>query len=309
MNATFFALNSTYVGQHRRWHVVINSVLTISVALLASACGSSAPKKTPDAPHEAARNDAQTSEIPEDLKEDVARSSQIGQAIFSLDTISAAGTDLLFKNVKDPGSKKLGGYITLPDMDDDGNFKKAYIVRFFTEDEPPRIAFEMRFTKESKPTFDAFDPPQAASPKFVDLVHARQVAINALPSSSQPINPVLIPGAARGEKGLLVYLLAGTAKPNVAVLGQHFVALVPFGAKSVSYMEPLSKSMIEIPTVTPDGEKASALVVTHMVTEYPLETHVFASMVADVPIVVVTNRGEWLVDGPKISFRSPTKKK
>jgi len=298
-----------YSAKQSHLSVIARSMLVGVSALLISACGGSAPKKTSDTAQETARADAQPAEIPADLKDDVARSSQIGQAIFSLDTISAAGTDLLFANVKDPGSKKLGGYITLPDVDDDGNFKKAYIVTFFTEDEPPRIAFEMRFTKDSKPTFDAFDPPKAASAKFVDLVHARQVAIEALPSSSQPINPVLIPGAARGEKGLLVYLLAGTAKPNVAVLGQHFLALVPYGATDVSYMKPLSKSAIEIPTLSPDGEKAAALTVTHIVTDYPLETHVFASMVADVPIVVVTNRGEWLVDGPKISFLGPPKAK
>jgi hypothetical protein len=288
---------------------MIRSMLIGGIALSISACSGSTSNKAPDTPRETPPATTQAPAIPADLQEDVARSSQIGQAIFSLDAVSAAGTDLLFSKVKDPGSKKLGGYIALPDMDDDGNFKKAFIVSFFTEDEPPRVAFEMRFTRDSKPTFDAFEPPKSASPKFVELVHARQVAIEALPSASQPINPVLIPGSARGEKGVLVYLLAGTAKPNVAVLGQHFLALVPNGATSVSYITPLSKSIIEIPTIGPDKKKSEMLMVTHVVTDYPLETHVFASMVADLPIVVVTNRGEWLVDGPKISFLRATNKK
>lgn len=288
--------------QSRRWLVVAQSLIAMVVALGAPACASSPPKTVAEAPREVARNVVQPAEIPTDLREDVERSSSIGRAIFSLDTVSAVGTDLLFANVKDPGSKKLRGYITLPDFDEGGNFQKAFVVSFFTEDEPPRIAFEMRFTQDAKPTFDTFDPPKPASAKFVELVHARQVAIEAWPKSTQPVNPVLIPGSARGENGVLVYLLAGTTQPNVAVLGQHFLALVPQGATSVSYMKPLSKSIIEIPTVTPKGEKSAALVVTHLVTDYPLETHVFASMLADVPIVVVTKRGQWLVDGPKISF-------
>lgn len=298
-----------YLSRQRMQIVVARSLLALIVALGAPACASSPAKTAPDEPRSVARDKPHPVEIPADLRDDVERSSQIGRAIFSLDTISAAGTDILFEHVKDPDSKNLGGYITLPDMDEAGNFQKAYTVSFFTQDQPPRIAFEMRFTREGKPTFAEYDPPKAASAKFVDLVHARQVAIAAWPKSSQPVNPVLIPGAARGEKGLLVYLLAGTSKRNVAVLGQHYVALVPYGAADVTYMKPLSKTILELPTVTPDGQKAAALVVTHIVTDYPLETHVFASMVADLPIVVVTSRGEWLVDGPTISFLGEAKKK
>lgn len=62
-----------------------------------------------------------------------------------------------------------------------------------------------------------------------------------MPPPRQPINPVLLPGEINDEKGVLVYLLAGTKQPNVAVFGQHFRSLVPLGGSSVSCMMPLCR--------------------------------------------------------------------
>ena len=40
-------------------------------------------------------------------------------------------------------------------------------------------------------------------------------------------------------------------------------------------------------------------------TDYPLETHVFASLSAKLPVYVATARGDWVVEGTKISFLGP----
>lgn len=63
--------------------------------------------------------------------------------------------------------------------------------------------------------------------------------------------------------------------------------------------------MMELSTVAPGGGETEALIVTHLVTEYPLETHVFASLSAGLPVYVGTSRGNWLVEGDKISFLGP----
>jgi hypothetical protein len=286
----------------QRPSLLVHYAAAIGVALLSSACASTPPKKAAEQPPQASRDDSRQVKIPSDLQDEVERSTEIGRMLFTLDTISAVGTDILLANVKDPASKRIGGYLTLPDIDQEGTFKKAFVVSFFTQDEPPRIAYEIRFAKDSKPTFEAFDPPKAASSKFADLVHVRQVAIKERPKSSQPINPVLIPGAARGENGVLVYLLAGTKEPNIAVFGQHFLALVPYGGTSATYIKPLANSVLELPTVTPDGEKPALIAVSHLVTDYPLETHVFTSLLFGIPLVVMTKRGEWQVDGARISL-------
>ena len=42
--------------------------------------------------------------------------------------------------------------------------------------------------------------------------------------------------------------------------------------------------------------------VTHNITDAPLETHVFASLLHRVPVLVLTRRGTWRVDGARIAF-------
>jgi hypothetical protein len=207
--------------------------------------------------------------------------------------------------VKDPQDHGLVGYLPFQEAGDDGKPRNSYLVSFFTGETPPRIAYQIRVEPGVKPEFEAFDPPKKCADAFAAFIQARQTAIAAMPpSSGQPINPVLVPGEANGEKGILVYLLAGTKKPNVAVFGRHFRSLVPAGGTRVSYMMPLSKSVLEIPTRGPKGEEPAALMVSHVVTDFPLETHVFTSLLVKKPVFVATRRGVWRVDGDKIRFLS-----
>ena len=126
-----------------------------------------------------------------------------------------------------------------------------------------------------------------------------------MPASDQPVNPVLMPASAFGEQGILVYLLAGTTKPDVAVFGRHFRAVVRGDGAAITSMTPLSNSALEIPTRAPDGATPEALVVTHVVTDYPLETHVFTSLLVRMPVYVGTRGGTWRVDGDRIAFLGP----
>jgi hypothetical protein len=240
--------------------------------------------------------------IPHDLRDHIGRSSAIGRQLYVLDKVAAIGTDVLVENIKTLEGKGLGGYIPLREGTDEGALKDSYMVTFFTSDSPPRIAYEIRVAPSAKPSYQAFDPPKAATSGFLALVQARQLAIDAMPPPRQPINPVLLPGEINGEKGVLVYLLAGTKQPNVAVFGQHFRSLVPIGGTSVSYMMPLSKTILEMPIRGPNGEEPEALVITHIVTDFPLETHVFTSLLLKKTVYVGTRRGIWRVAGDEIAL-------
>jgi hypothetical protein len=68
-----------------------------------------------------------------------------------------------------------------------------------------------------------------------------------------------------------------------------------------SYVMPLSKSILELPTKGKDGP-VKAMFVTHLVTDWPLETHVFVSLRTHKPVCVATAVGIWRVDGDKIRF-------
>jgi hypothetical protein len=240
--------------------------------------------------------------IPADLRDQIARSCAIGRQLYMLDKVAAIGTDVLFENVKDVETKGLAGYLPLQQVDDDGTPTDSYLVSFFTDETPPRIKYEIRIARDAKPIFQEFGPPKAVVPGFALLVRARQTAIAAMPKTGQPINPVLVPGGAYGEDGVLVYLLAGTNKSDVAVFGRHFRALVASDGGGVTYMKPLSNAVLEMPTRQPSGEPAAALMVTQVITDYPLETHVFTSLLVKMPVYVGTRRGVWRVNGDKISF-------
>ncbi|HEY1534883.1 MAG TPA: hypothetical protein VGF76_12725 [Polyangiaceae bacterium] len=240
--------------------------------------------------------------IPPDLRDQVARSCAIGRQLYELDKVAAIGTDVLLAHVPDPQGAGLAGYLPVREGDDSGQPVQSFLVSFFTSEEPPRIAYEVRVARDTAPVFQAFEPPKQASADFSALVRARQLAISAMPASNQPINPVLLPGEANGETGVLVYLLAGTKKPDIAVFGRHFRALVPPGGTHVSYLLPLSKTALEMPTRGEHGEPVEALLVTQIVTDFPLETHVFTSLLVKKPVYVGTRRGTWRVNGDRIAF-------
>jgi hypothetical protein len=240
--------------------------------------------------------------IPSDLREQIARSCTIGRALYVLDHVAAVGTDVMLANVPNPAKAGLAGYLPVPEGTAPGEPIQSFLVGFFTREDPPRIAYEVRVAPNRAPVFQAFAPAKAAEPGFSAMIRARQLAIAAIPASNQPINPVLLPAALNGEAGTLVYLLAGTQRPGVAVFGRHFRALIAPGEQQVTYMMPLSKTALEVPTREQHGESVEALVVTQIVTDFPLETHVFTSLLTKIPVYVGTRRGIWRVTGDRIAY-------
>jgi len=238
-------------------------------------------------------------ETPEDLRAQVERSIAIGRQLYLLDKAAAIASDTMLESFKEPG--KLAGYLPAWEAGEDGSPGDSFIVSFYTRDDPPRIACEVR-VGEKKPELRTFEPPKPASSSFVTLVRARKLALDARPENGQRVNPVVLPGAVAGERGILVYLLAGTTKANVAVFGRHFRALISEDATSVVSMTPLSKTALEMPMNQADCSNPVGLFVRHAVTDYPLETHVFTSLLTKSPVVVGTNRGMWKVDGTKVSL-------
>jgi hypothetical protein len=240
--------------------------------------------------------------VPADMREQVHNSEIIGRQLYVLDKVSAIATDVLAAKVPDFRHKNLGGYLPLQEAGDDLRPKSSYVVSFFTRDKPVRIAYEIRVQPDVKPELTTYDPPKPALSSFAWMAKARQAAIEALPATPQPLNPVILPAALLGETGAMVYLIAGTAKPNTAVFGQHFRVRFAEGSCTPSYVMPLSKTILEVPINPPNGGDAEALIVTHLVTEWPLETHVFVSLLTRKPVYVGTSAGLWAVEGDKISF-------
>jgi hypothetical protein len=242
---------------------------------------------------------------PPELEAKVKRVSDLGVAIYLLDQAAAAGTEAVLEHVQPP-DKDLAGYVTLRETDAKGNPLPSWAVSFYSKGSTPYVKYRVHLStvKGKKPVFEQVNPPQLLPELGVTLIRARDAAKKAAGPFEQPINPVMLPAGPFGEPGeILVELLAGTEKDDTVVLGRHFRVLVAKDGTTVQSVTALSKAPAELSTVE-KGKKVTSLVTTQIGTEYPLETHVFASMLAGVPIYVQTTRGTWLVDHERIRLLS-----
>ena len=240
--------------------------------------------------------------IPPDLAPQIQQSIDLGRELYFQDSASAAATDALLEKLGSLEDKGLAGYLTLREGDDDGKPLPSWLVVFVTRDRDPRIAYRIHvpMKRGEKPRIEVLSPPVQPNPEVLKLFRARQTALSAAQPFAQPINPVVLPASAIGQEGVLVELLAGTTKSDTVVLGKHYRVIVSADGRRVEQIIPLSKGILEFTK----GAGTVALTVSHIVTDYPLETHVFASMLNHVPIYVGTDRGVWLVNGDSITLVS-----
>jgi hypothetical protein len=271
-------------------------LLTIAVA----ACGGGAKSKDAGPP-----SAEQRQPIPADLRAAVERSQTVGHALFLFDRAAAIGTDVLFSKIRTP-ERSLAGYLTLPVDDGAGGLDAAFSVLFFTTGPEPQIAFRVHVPAfPAPPSLEELEPPATMDENLRAYARARESALAVPRDTHQPMNPVVLPGRALGEQGIVVYLIAGTNRPDIAVFGKHYRVLVSDDGGTVRRVDALTKSVLELPLADPQaspGSRTVALSMSHLVTPHPLETHVFGSLLYEVPVYVATERGIWNVDGDRIQF-------
>ncbi len=242
---------------------------------------------------------------PEDLRAAIEQAQSLGALLYDYDLASAIGTDVMLANVRAPKERGIAGYLTLREGDERGA-TGAWRVCFSSAEDPPRLLCRVRVPAPGgPPTFEAIDRPMPMSDDLRRLIRARRTALAAIAPVAQSQNPVVLPGQAIGQDGILVYLLAGTTRRNVAVFGKHHRVLVSPDGEAAVRVEPLSRTVLEVPLdVPPEAVPGGGggVFVTHLVTEHPLETHVFASLLHRMPVYVGTSRGNWIVDGDQISL-------
>ena len=243
--------------------------------------------------------------IPADLAPRVGESVELGRILYLLDKASAIGTDVALANVPDFHQRGVGGWLTLQQADESGQPRAGFAVMFISREEPFRTLFRIDIPLQGKPTFRELLPPQPLDELGIRMFRARQTAIAGVPPGPRRWNPIVLPGAAVGRPdAILVYLLAAEQRAGEMVFGIHYRVLVSADGSSVKAALPLSKSALVIPPPRgPAGSTPVAAMVSQIVTDWPLETHVFVSLLHNrAPIFVVTKRGIWLVVGEKISL-------
>lgn len=294
-------------GGRRRRNVALSAVLAAPLVACGANSGAQHPA-SPDARPEGTTSPTEESPagralpIPSDLVAEVEQARALGSRLFVLDSSTAVAWDALEAELGPLQQAGLGHFLAVLGGDQEGNFDGTVHVLFFTAESPPRQAYDVVVSTDPQGIhINPTEPPDEADSTQQAVLRARQTALHAV-QSNQALNPVVVPGPAGS---IVVYLLAATTRPDIAVLGRHFRVTVSAGGDRIISVTPLSNSALELPTRGPAGERPVALTVTHVVSDAPLETHVFTSRLIQLPIYVGTRRGLWLVDGYDISYRGP----
>jgi hypothetical protein len=120
---------------------------------------------------------------------------------------------------------------------------------------------------------------------------------------SESYNTVVLPGDTANLSGWLVYLIPATTQPGrLLVGGSYRIHVSPQGDK-VLRVTSFSKSCLAMAAPRRQaGGKAVGAFFTHLVSETPVETHVFLSKLHRQPFYVGTARGVWKVADDTITF-------
>ncbi|MFW2341740.1 hypothetical protein [Brevundimonas sp.] len=130
---------------------------------------------------------------------------------------------------------------------------------------------------------------------------ARQTAIAALgrPPCSRNMNTVVL--ADPDSEDWLVWLLTPVPDARSVPVGGHIRHRVSADGLTLLSREPLSRSCLTLEqSDTPEGSTTAGLFATHIVSDTPVETHVFLSLQSGLPLYVGTGDGVWRVDGATI---------
>jgi hypothetical protein len=129
---------------------------------------------------------------------------------------------------------------------------------------------------------------------------ARQTALSALRTRcSEFYNSVVLPHDGK-DGGWAVYLLAATKDVEKVVVGGHVRVLVGENGLEIVNYQQLSKTCLTLDLPSPDAGEPVALVVTHVLDDHPIETHVFLSLLHRLKLLVMTESAMWSVDKGKI---------
>lgn len=175
------------------------------------------------------------------------------------------------------------------------------------EDSPPPIrAFDLATIEKLGATMHRHD---LAAAEATDIVLSQALDLERHPVQGWVVtgdgyNSIVIEDPS--GPGWLVYWLAATAQAGVIPVGGHYRFTVSADGTTVERADRLSLSCLAIDRRSvPAGAETAAVFVTHLVSDTPVETHVFLSLLHDVPFAVGTAPDTiWFVDGGKI-LRAP----
>jgi len=213
----------------------------------------------------------------------------LGQHMYHQDQEAWKATDILLAqhSPEKLSTAKISGWIVDETAERD-------VVRFLREGANGlEAAYDVTFAHGAKPILNEPEN-RALTPEEAAQVDARLLAARnfTFRCSSDPANTV----AFRDPKGdgWLVWVMSAIRDPNKMVLGGHTRFTISADGKSITHKDALSMGCNVLSRKGPNGEVPVGYFFTHIVSDTPVETHVFASLTYGVVFYVGTpDRSVW----------------
>lgn len=242
----------------------------------------------------AAETDLETKFAPE-----IAEAERLGRLIYDYDIAAWVATDLLVDHIGDLKGKVKGWIV-----EDDGKGERVLFYRGSNGLFSPAYSIAVEEGEASAASYKAYAEHDALTPTQTAMIKARERGLaEGVSGCSKRYNTVVIPDE---TIGYLVYVLAATTDPATVQIGGHLRYDVDARGENVVGFRKFTNTCIAIPGATPGGDQqAVALMVSHILTPYPTEIHVWANLLHEIDLFVVTGeKTMWRISNGKIKDES-----
>jgi hypothetical protein len=236
--------------------------------------------------------------IPVELQTAVTRTEFLGRQLYLHDRAAWLATDAMLADKRMRKLKtSIGGWVTEPSA-------LGIRVMFISQDASPRRLYEIDVDEAEHLSDATVESPTPLTAEHLAQLRARKLA-DSQPymTCAKQYNVVVLPSSS----GIRVYLMPGFSKQSVYPLGGYHLFEIDGTGEKILSSRKFSNGCIEhsdSPKGLPKGATPSFGMFTHLIDPQPTEVHVFVSLYAKVPMMVMTvdNKVMWSVKNGKVTL-------
>ena len=217
----------------------------------------------------------------------------LGRRIYEQDAYASRATDILFERVGGPERltrEGIAGWV----VSEQGTNVVVRFVKAGTASVVP--AYDVMFSTLRHGELSSAEGKRLSTNEVAQY-KARQLALKNIPEyCSDRYNAVVLQNV--GADGFLIYALAATTDPNLVLIGGHYRFTVSGDGSRIERTDRLFKTCLIVDKRdVPAGGETAGLYASHIVSDTPVETHVFLSLLNRQPMYIVTKDGNmWKID-------------
>jgi len=217
---------------------------------------------------------------------------KLGYELYLRDIVASRATDAALAT-QDFSALGVRGWIVVPRGEE-------YLARFLTQSGDSAVDVLVDPFSASPPkSVVANSPPKSLDERESGMWRARELATQqAFSSCSDRYNSVVLPVSDSPSSDWYVYLLAATVDPTKIMLGGHHRYRIDRTGSTVLEHLAMSKSCIS----TVYDSSMVMISVSHIVTNEPLETHVYLNLLhgLSVGVVIIETQELFAIDNGHI---------